>query len=91
MAAFAARLAVPLSCRFVLQGGDRQAAAYLTGDEKMQAVDSATVTNNDGTGINSLLNVINEPGLYSLIPRGRKPGSLLTPWKIQSSRAKAFQ
>jgi prophage antirepressor-like protein len=51
----------------------RDALIQLDDDEKTQVVDPATVGIADGTGINNLLNVINEPGLYSLILRSRKP------------------
>ncbi|MEV6854758.1 Bro-N domain-containing protein [Streptomyces microflavus] len=47
----------------------RQAVSYLDDDEVQQA----PVTTNDGSGRTPLTNVINEPGLYSLILRSRKP------------------
>lgn len=49
------------------------ADARLDDDEKMQVVDPATRNNNPGTGINDLLNMVNEPGLYRLILTSRKP------------------
>ena len=51
----------------------RDALTKLDDDEKTQVVDPATVGNTDGTGINNLLNLINEPGLYQLILTSRKP------------------
>lgn len=60
-------------CRVLGLDNARQAITYLDDDEKTQVVDSDTVTSNDRAGINNLLNVINEPGLYSLILRSRKP------------------
>lgn len=47
----------------------RQAVAYLDADE----VRLVPVTTNDGSGRSLETNVINEPGLYSLILRSRKP------------------
>lgn len=46
--------------------------ARLDDDEKMQVVDPDTRNTIPGTGINDLLNLINEPGLYSLILTSRK-------------------
>lgn len=47
----------------------RQAVSYLDADEVKQA----PVTTNDGSGRVLPTNIINEPGLYSLIIRSRKP------------------
>lgn len=47
----------------------RQAVSYLDEDE----VSQAPVTTNDGSGRVLPTNIINEPGLYSLILRSRKP------------------
>lgn len=54
-------------------GNTSMALARLDDDEKSQVVDPATLNSNEGTGINSLLNVINEPGIYTLILGSRKP------------------
>jgi len=45
----------------------------LDGDEKSQVVDPTSRNNGTGTGINDLLNVISEHGLYRLILTSRKP------------------
>ena len=43
----------------------------LDDDEKTQVIDPDTLSLTDGTGINNLVNVINESGLYTLILRCR--------------------
>src|SRR5690606_8936963 len=50
-------------------GNPRQAVSHLDGDEVRQV----PVTTTDGSGRTLPTNVINEPGLYSLILRSRKP------------------
>jgi len=47
----------------------RQAVTYLDEDEVVQQ----PVTTNDGSGRSLATNLVNEPGLYSLILRSRKP------------------
>lgn len=60
-------------CKVLGLDNPTRALEPLDDDERMQVVDPATLNNNQGTGINNLLNVVNEPGLYSLIMRSRKP------------------
>ena len=60
-------------CKVLGLDNPTRALEPLDDDERMQVVDPATLNNNHGTGINNLLNVVNEPGLYSLIMRSRKP------------------
>jgi len=50
-----------------------KALLRLDEDEKSQVIDSSTLNSSEGNGINHLLNVINESGLYSLILGSRKP------------------
>ncbi|GGK31856.1 hypothetical protein GCM10010124_25780 [Pilimelia terevasa] len=50
-------------------GNARQAVTYLDDDEVLRV----PVTTNDGSGRELDTNVVNEPGLYSLILRSRKP------------------
>lgn len=60
-------------CKVLEIANARDALTKLDEDEKTQVVDPATVGLTDGTGINNLLNVVNEPGLYRLILTSRKP------------------
>lgn len=48
-------------------GNSRQALSYLDMDEKQTVISSDTLSRNPN------LQIINEPGLYSLILRSRKP------------------
>lgn len=50
-------------------GNARQAVSYLDDDEVQQA----PVITNDGSGRELPTNIVNEPGMYSLILRSRKP------------------
>jgi len=50
-----------------------RALSRLDDDERAQVVDSDTLNSNKGSGINDLLNIINESGLYSLVLGSRKP------------------
>lgn len=56
-------------CAALNIGNTRQAVSYLDDDEVCQA----PVTTNDGSGRELPTNVVNEPGLYSMILRSRKP------------------
>jgi len=56
-------------CAVLGIGNARQAVSYLDSDEVQQA----PVTTNDGSDRTLPTNIINEPGLYSLILRSRKP------------------
>jgi anti-repressor protein len=56
-------------CSVLGIANSRQAVSYLDDDE----VSLAPVTTNDGSGRELPTNLINEPGLYSLILRSRKP------------------
>ena len=49
----------------------RDALSKLDADEKTQVIDVDTVGLTDGTGINNLVNVVTESGLYTLILRCR--------------------
>lgn len=60
-------------CKVLEIGNPSQALSRLDEDEKSQAVDPDTIISNEGTGINNLLNLVNEPGLYALILGSRKP------------------
>lgn len=53
-------------CRALSIGNSRQALSYLDEDEK-------GVTSNDTPGGDQRVSTVNEPGLYSLILRSRKP------------------
>jgi prophage antirepressor-like protein len=56
-------------CTVLEIGNARQAVSYLDDDEVQQV----PVTTNDGSSRSLPTNVINQPGLYSLILRSRKP------------------
>ncbi|MBK1719217.1 Bro-N domain-containing protein [Thiocystis violacea] len=66
-------------CAALSVANARDAIAKLDDDEKMQVIDPDTVGLTDGTGINNLVNAVNESGLYTLILRCRdatKAGTL---------------
>ncbi|MDR7926435.1 BRO family protein [Acidithiobacillus thiooxidans] len=60
-------------CKVLELNNPTRALERLDDDEKTQVIDPATLNSNQGTGINNLLNVVNEPGLYRLIFTSRKP------------------
>lgn len=59
-------------CKVLEIANARDALTKLDDDEKTQVIDPATVGKTDSIGINNLLNVVNEPGLYRLIFTSRK-------------------
>jgi prophage antirepressor-like protein len=60
-------------CRCLGLDNSTRAIERLDEDEKSQVIDPSVLNNNQGTGINILLNTISESGLYSLILTSRKP------------------
>lgn len=60
-------------CKVLGIGNTSAAVQRLDADEKTQVIDPNTPHHIKGTGINELLNVVNESGLYQLIFASRKP------------------
>lgn len=66
-------------CRALGLDNTTKALLSLDSDEKSQVVDPDTLNSTEGTGINNLVNIISESGLYTLILRCRdavNPGTL---------------